>query len=385
MKSSANAPAPARKLRVLIATVTAGAGHLQAAAALQEAWTAMRPDDVVEKQDVLEFTPKLFRKLYSESYLKLIEHSPELWGALFRKSDDQEKLERLGRVREMLGRLNASKFVAHMAEFRPDVILCTHYLPEEILGGLKAKGKLQPWPLVVSIVTDFEAHALWQEPVVDFYCVAAEHTKARLVARGIPTGNVIVTGIPVSVRFRNAPVRKAARKQLGLRDDLPVLLVLGGGFGVGPVAEILSVLNKVTEPIQLAVVCGRNQDLLRELAAVARKHPTHLLGFVRNMQDWMSAADLIVTKPGGLTSSEALALGRPLVILNPIPGQEEANSDFLLEHGAAVKLNRVEDLPFKLGQLLGDARLTALTKGAKALGQPEAAEAVCRAALDRLR
>ena len=384
MKSRDNSPAPARKLRVLIATVTAGAGHLQAAAALQEAWAALRPGDVVEKQDVLEFTPKLFRKLYSEAYLKLIEHSPELWGALFRKSDDHAKLERLGRVRQTLGRINASKFVSHMAEFRPDVVLCTHYLPEEILGGLKAKGKLQPWPLVVSIVTDFEAHALWQEPVVDFYCVAAEHTKARLVARGIPADDVVVTGIPVSARFRNAPARKAARKQLGLRDDLPVLLVLGGGFGVGPVAEILTALNKVTEPIQLAVVCGRNQELLRDLAVVERKHPTHLLGFVRNMQDWMSAADLIVTKPGGLTSSEALALGRPLVILNPIPGQEEANSDFLLEHGAAVKLNRVEDLPFKLSQLLGEAKLADLAKGAKALGQPEAAEAVCRATLVQL-
>ncbi len=384
MKSRDNSSAPARKLRVLIATVTAGAGHLQAAAALQEAWTALRPDDVVEKQDVLEFTPKLFRKLYSEAYLKLIEHSPELWGALFRKSDDQEKLERLGRVRQTLGRLNASKFVTHMAEFRPDVVLCTHYLPEEILGGLKAKGKLQPWPLVVSIVTDFEAHALWQEPVVDFYCVAAEHTKARLVARGVPADNVVVTGIPVSARFQNAPARKAARKQLGLRDDLPVLLVLGGGFGVGPVAEILTALNKFAEPVQLAVVCGRNQELLRDLAVVERKHPTQLLGFVRNMQDWMSAADLIVTKPGGLTSSEALALGRPLVILNPIPGQEEANSDFLLEHGAAVKLNRVEDLPFKLGQLLGEAKLTGLAKGAKTLGKPEAAAAVCQAALARL-
>lgn len=384
MKSPDCSPAPARKLRVLIATVTAGAGHLQAAAALQEAWTALRPDDVLEKQDVLDFTPKLFRKLYSEAYLKLIEHSPELWGAIFRKSDDVARLEKLSRVRQTLGRLNASKFVSWMRDFRPDVILCTHYLPEEILGGLKKRGTIDPWPLVVSIVTDFEAHALWLEPVVDFYCVAAEHTKARLVARSVAPNNVVVTGIPISARFRNAPARKAARKQLGLRDDLPVLLVLGGGFGVGPVAEILGALNKFAEPVQLAVVCGRNQELLRDLAVLERKHPTHLLGFVRNMQDWMSAADLVVTKPGGLTSSEALALGRPLVILNPIPGQEEANSDFLLEQGAAVKLNRVEDLPFKLGQLLGEPRLSNLGKAAKTLGQPVAAEAICRAALARL-
>lgn len=384
MISRDDAPAPSRQLRVLIATVTAGAGHLQAAAALQEAWTALRPADVIEKRDVLEFTPPLVRRLYSDAYLKLIEHSPELWGAIFRKSDDPARLGKLTHARETLGRLNAPKFVAFMRQFRPDVVLCTHYLPEEILGGLKQRRKLAPWPLVVSTVTDFEAHALWQEPVVDFYCVAAEHTKARLVARGIAPENVLVTGIPVSARFRHAPLRKAARKRLGLRDDLPVLLVLGGGFGVGPVAEILGALNRFAEPVQIAVVCGRNQELLRDLAVIERKHPTHLLGFVRNMQDWMSAADLVVTKPGGLTSSEALALGRPLVILQPIPGQEEANSDFLLEQGAAVKLNRVEDLPFRLGQLLTEAKLAALAKAAKALGRPDAAEAVCRAALARL-
>lgn len=384
VNSRDDSPAPPRQIRVLIATVTAGAGHLQAAAALQEAWTALRPDDVIEKRDVLDFTPPLIRRLYSETYLKLVDHSPELWGAIFRKSDNPEQLVKLTGARETLSRLNAPQFVKFMRQFRPDVVLCTHYLPEEILGGLKQRRKLDPWPLVVSTVTDFEAHALWQEPVVDFYCVAAEHTKARLVARGVAPDNVVVTGIPVSARFRNAPARKAVRKQLGLRDDLPVLLVLGGGFGVGPVAEILGALNRFTEQVQIAVVCGRNQDLLRDLAVVERKHPTHLLGFVRNMQDWMSAADLVVTKPGGLTSSEALALGRPLVVLQPIPGQEEANSDFLLEQGAAVKLNRVEDLPFRLGQLLADAKLGALAKAAKALGRPEAAEAVCRAALARL-
>lgn len=375
--------APTGKLRVLIATVTAGAGHLQAAAALQEAWRELRPDDVVEKRDVLEFTSKPFRKLYSEAYLGLVEHAPELWGALFRKSDSVTKLEGLRSLRGRLGRVNARKFVGWMTEFRPDVVLCTHYLPQEILGSLQPKGSLNPWPLVMSVVTDFEAHALWHDAVVDAYCVASEHTAGRLVARGVPADAVTVTGIPVSARFRNAPARKAARRQLGLREDSPVLLVLGGGFGMGPVAEILTALNGVPGPLQIVVVCGRNEALLREAAAVPRKHPTHLLGFVTNMQDWMSAADLVLTKPGGLTSSEVLALGRPMLILNPIPGQEEANSDFLLERGAAAKVNRVEDLPHRLRELLRPEHLKALAGAAKKLGQPGAAEAVVRETLRR--
>ena len=207
--------------------------------------------------------------------------------------------------------------------------------------------------MAVSVVTDFEAHALWMDACVDLYCVAAEETKARLVARGAAPEDVVVTGIPISARFSAKLNPKAVRKSLGLRDDLPVLLVPSGGFGMGPVGEILAELDKVERPFQSVVVTGRNEELRRELAAQDRKHPTHVLGFATNMHELMAVADLIITKPGGLTSSEALAMGKPLFILNPIPGQEAANSDFLLEHGAAAKVNRVEDLPYRIEQLLG--------------------------------
>ena len=142
---------------------------------------------------------------------------------------------------------------------------------------------------------------------------------------------------------------------------------------MGPVGEILAELDKVERPFQTVVVTGRNQELRRELAAQDRKHPTQVLGFATNMHELMAVADLLITKPGGLTSSEALAMGKPLFILNPIPGQEAANSDFLLEHGAAAKVNRVEDLPYRIEQLLGSRKLAEMARAAKALGRPEAA------------
>jgi processive 1,2-diacylglycerol beta-glucosyltransferase len=239
-------------------------------------------------------------------------------------------------------------------------------------------------PFVVSIVTDFEAHALWMDAGVDLYCVAAEETKARIVARGATAGSVVATGIPIAARFSAKPDARAVRKNYGLRDDLPVLLVLSGGFGMGPVAEILAELDKVPRPFQTIVVTGRNEDLRRKLAAQDRKHPTHVLGFASNMHELMAVAEIIITKPGGLTSSEALALGKPLFILNPIPGQEAANSDFLLEHGAAAKVNRVEDLPFRIEQLLGSKKLADMAKTAKSLGKPQSAEAVCKEVLKRI-
>jgi processive 1,2-diacylglycerol beta-glucosyltransferase len=371
-------------MRVLIATVTAGAGHVQAAAALEEAWKAISPQDTIQRLDVLEFTPKLYRKMYVEGYVRLVEHAPELWAMVFKKTDNPTLSRKLTKVRSVLRRVTMDKFVRRLKQFKPDVALCTHYLPLEIMGRLKHDAKLGLSPFTASVVTDFEAHALWMEPEVDLYCVAAEETKARLVARGAAARKVVVTGIPIAAKFSGKVDTAAVRKRYGLRDDLPVLLVLSGGFGMGPVAEILDELNKLPTAIQAVVVCGRNEELRRELAVRERRHPTHVLGFATNMHELMAVADLVITKPGGLTSSEALAMGKPMFVLNPIPGQEAANSDFLLEKGAAAKANRVEDLPFRLEKLLNSSKLAEMGEAAKALGKPQSASSVCEAVRSRL-
>ena len=392
-------------MRVLIATVTAGGGHLAAAAALEEAWRALRPDDAVERVDLIKFFSPLHRKAYTDGYVKLVERAPELWGMLFGKTDNPGMVRRLSKLRRAFPSASRKKFTNHLKQFRPDAVLCTHFAPLETLGllktseggvtrrpdliekmGARTTRSSENWkhPFVVSVVTDFEAHALWMDTCVDLYCVAAEETKARLVARGAPAENVVATGIPIAAKFSSKPDARAVRKTLGLRDDLPVLLVLSGGFGMGPVAEILAELDKVPQPFQTVVVTGRNEELRRELATQTRQHPTHVLGFASNMHELMAVAGLIITKPGGLTSSEALALGKPLFILNPIPGQEAANSDFLLERGAAAKVNRVEDLPFRIEQLLGSKKLGEMAKAAKALGRPQSAPAVCREVLKRV-
>jgi len=370
-------------MRVLIATITAGGGHLAAAAALDEAWKVLRPGDTVERIDLLKFFSPLHRKIHSDGYIRLVERAPELWGLIFKNTDHPKVARRLNRLKRALPGSSRGRFERYVKQFDPDIVLCTHYIPLEMLGHCRKK-KNWPCPFVVSVVTDFEAHALWMDPCVDLYCVAAEDTKVRLVARGAGAANVLATGIPVSARFAAKPDVKAVRKAAGLRDDLPVLLVLSGGFGMGPVAEILAELDKVSLPFQTVVVTGRNEELRRELAAQDRTHPTRVLGFASNMHEWMAIADLVITKPGGLTSSEALAFGKPLFILNPIPGQEAANSDFLLERGAAAKVNRVEDLPYRIEQLLGSKKLADMAKAAKGLGRPLAARDICRECCARL-
>jgi processive 1,2-diacylglycerol beta-glucosyltransferase len=369
-------------MRVLIATVTAGGGHLAAAAALDEAWRGLRPGDVVDRVDLGKFFSPLHRKIVSDGYVKLVNHAPELWGMVFAKTDKPKMARVLNRVRAIFPSNSRAKFGRYVKQSKPDVVLCTHYFPLETLNHLRKK-RGGPQPMAVSVITDFEAHALWMDSCVNLYCVAAEETKARLVARGAKPEDVVVTGIPISAKFSAKLNVKAVRESLGLRDDQPVLLVPSGGFGMGPLGAILAELDKVERSFQTVVVTGRNEELRRELAAQDRKHPTHVLGFVTNMHELMAAADLLITKPGGLTSSEALATGKPLLILNPIPGQEAANSDFLLERGAAAKVNRVEDLPYRIEQLLGTKKLAAMGRSAKALGRPNAAPDICREVVKR--
>jgi processive 1,2-diacylglycerol beta-glucosyltransferase len=198
-----------------------------------------------------------------------------------------------------------------------------------------------------------------------------------VIARGAAPGQAVASGIPISSRFEKPVDPRQVRQTLGLRDDQPVLLVLSGGFGMGPVGAILAALDKVPLAFQTVVVTGKNQELRRELAAQDHKHPTHVLGFVSNMYELMAASELILSKPGGLTTSEALALGKPMLIIDPIPGQEAANSDFLLQHGAAQKVNRTDDLPFRVEQLLASGKLAELGKNAAALGKPQAARQIC--------
>ena len=385
-------------MRILIATVTAGGGHLAAAAAMDEAWKAFRPNDTVERLDLVKFFSPLHRKIHADGYVKLVEHAPEIWGMMFQKTDDPGRATRLNHWRRAFPSNSRLRFTRFLKEFKPDVVLCTHYLPLEALALLREKSRKSgvtrarggqagdplPNAFVASIVTDFEAHALWMDPCVDLYCVAAEETRARLIARGANAESVVATGIPVSTRFSQKLNVGEIRQRMGLRDDQPVMLVLSGGFGMGPVAEVLRELDKVDRRFQTVVVTGRNLELRRTLSEQDRRHPTHVLGYAANMHELMAVADLVISKPGGLTSSEALAIGKPLLILNPIPGQEAANSDFLLERGAAVKVNRVEDLPYRLEQLLASKKLAEMAVAARRLGRPEAGMEICRVVAERV-
>jgi processive 1,2-diacylglycerol beta-glucosyltransferase len=364
-------------LRLLVLSVSAGAGHVRAADALIAAAKIARPMLDATHIDVLSLVPKEFKKLYGEQYIRLVEKLPQLWSYLYAKSDRPSRDSLVGKLKRAAEKLNTRRLHAEIERLKPDVILATHFLPAELLSRQKAKGRRLP-PLWVQ-VTDFDVHALWVHPHVDRYCVANDEVAFRLADRGVPYERISVTGIPVMPQFGAPLGREVCARELGIPPDKFTVLMMAGGAGVGGLDELAGRLLRLPAEIQLVALAGRNADLLKRLQVLAKQHPGRLfpLGFTTTVERVMTAADLVVTKPGGLSVSECLAKHKPMLLVSPIPGQEERNADYLLEAGAAIKAVDGATLSFKVGQLLRDrARLAAMGAAAARIARPHAAAEV---------
>jgi processive 1,2-diacylglycerol beta-glucosyltransferase len=325
--------------------------------------------------DALSYTNKVFRRFYSQFYIDLVKSAPTLLGWFYESQDEPWKTEKM---RLMLDRMNTGPLVRQIKKFRPDITVCTHFLPSEILSHLILRGKVDTQLSIT--VTDYYVHAMWLSRLIHHYFVANDESRVQLENIGFPPERITVSGIPIDPVFLEPKERTALRARHGLRDDLPVLLVSAGALGVSSAERIVEVLNQLTLPVQVVVVCGRNEKLRRtvldQLAARTSSATIEfkVLGYTTEMDEWMKAADLYIGKPGGLTTAEAMSCGLPMVIYQPIPGQEERNSDFLLENGAAVKCNQLATMAYKVDLLLKDPqRLAAMRRHALGLAHPDAA------------
>jgi len=370
--------------RILILSASVGAGHLRAAQAVELALREMDPAAEVQNLDALEYTNAAFRRMYGRWYLDLVNRAPYLLGYFYDLLDRAPSARgKRDRVRLLVEKLNLRRLVRLLREGRWDLVVNTHFLPAEMIAALRRAEDAQVPQFTVT--TDFETHRLWINQPCERYFTATEEGAANLQHWGVPESDIAVSGIPIHPAFSRPKTRDACLARHGLAGDRPVVLQLAGGFGVGPVEQWLGGLLAVQTPLEVVVVAGRNEELKARLekAPVPERHRLRVLGFTTAMDELMAAADVVVSKPGGLTTSEALACGTPMAIINPIPGQESRNSDFLLESGAAIKINSPTTLAYKLGRLLADpGRLAQLKENARRLGKPAAAFTVARAALD---
>ena len=371
---------PKRKLLAL--SVSAGAGHVRAAEAVCAAAQRWYPWVEALHADVMDWVPRLFRKAYAEGYLHVVEHHPALWGYLYEKTDHRRSDSKLKRLRETVERLNTQDFAGKISEIDPDVVLCTHFLPAELLSRLIRKGEFHR-PVWVQ-VTDFDIHSLWIHSHITGYFAASDEVAFRMADRGLDRTSVRVTGIPIMPAFGEPLPRDRCAAELGLDPGRKTLLMMSGGAGIGGMATLAARLLALPGDFQIVALAGRNEALLADLRSLAERHPGRLFpqGFTRTVERAMAASDLAVTKPGGLTTSECLAMGLPMVLVSPIPGQEERNADYLLENGAALKAYDAAGLEYRVRALLDDPdRLARLRERARALGKPQAARAVLDAVL----
>jgi processive 1,2-diacylglycerol beta-glucosyltransferase len=364
--------------RVLILSAAVGAGHLRAAEALEKAFKLQNAAAEVKNIDVLNYTNPLFRRLYGKAYIDMVGAMPEVLGWMY---DSLDKPWQNERRRLALDRLNTQPLINLLKKEQPDVAVCTHFLPAEIISWLKAKGKIS-FPQAI-VVTDFDVHAMWLCHHYEQYFVALEETKIHLAKLGIPDDKITVSGIPIDPIFAEPKDKIEMREKYGLERDKLTILVSAGGFGVGNVEHLLLALSDLQTPAQILAVCGRNEELKTKLEKLAAERLNNErvtfkpIGFTKAMDEYMSASDIIVGKPGGLTTSEALAKGLVFVIVNPIPGQEERNSDHLLEQGCAIKCNNLPTLAYKIDELVSNKeRFEKMKKNVANFACPNAARTI---------
>lgn len=339
-----------KHLRVLVFSATFGAGHVRAAEAMIEALRLEEPGVEITHLDFGAFINKTFNKVIKNTYIEVIKHTPKLWGKFYYRTS---RIPPHSVFQRFLNGIGRGELVKYITTLEPDLVICTYPTVAGVLAELKQK-KVLDVPLV-TVVTDYAVHSQWVHPGIDLYIVGSDEVLDGLVRRGIDAEKIQVTGIPVSPRFERPIERTDAAAKLGLHSQRLTFLVMGGAYGVLTGAKrVCQLLGTVNIPVQTIAVCGRDEKLYRSLDEVlAEAHnPVVRFGFVNNVEELMAVSDLIITKAGGLTVSEALTKRLPLLIFKPIPGQEEENALFLQRIGAGRIAHTEEELEDILHELL---------------------------------
>ncbi|SAK66278.1 monogalactosyldiacylglycerol synthase [Caballeronia temeraria] len=371
--------------KVLVLSVSAGAVHVRAAEALC-AYAKADPAGVEAVHlDVMDFVPASFKALYAEFYIELVARQPALWSYLYQKTDSVSPRSFGERIRRAVERLNCRALIAEIERHRADAIICTHFLPAKLLSRERRLGNVRT-PVWVQ-VTDFDLHRMWVVPGMQGYFAANDEVAWRMVNRGIPSASIHVGGIPVMPAFSERPDRATCAAQFGLDPARRTLLMMSGGAGVGALDALAERLLKMNGDFQLIALAGHNEAMLAALRKLGESHPDrlHVSGFTPHVERLMACSDLVITKPGGLTTSECLAMHLPMVVTSPIPGQEERNADYLLEQGVALKAVDAVALEYRIRALLDDpARLHAMRGRIAPIARPYAARFVLDTVCDAL-
>ncbi|MDA1194826.1 MAG: glycosyltransferase [Planctomycetota bacterium] len=359
--------------RVLVISGSAGHGHTMAGRAVTSALRRRHPRLEVAHIDAVARMWSPYKQIYRTGYVRLVDKHPHLWRMLYEATDRSHPT-----VAHLLTRVAGGRFIRLVKRWDPDVIVCTHFLAPELLARPVTTGALRA-PVHV-VITDHDTHLSWNWPGIARYYVASEHVKARAaLAFGFDEQRIEVTGIPVRHEFSEEPDVRRLRTRFGLDPERPTVLFLSGGFAPGPMCRAIQGIWRDRRDAQILAVCGRNERLRRRVDRLARPEGAvlHALGFLQDVRGMMAVADVVVAKSGGLTTSECMAVGRPLVISGSIPGQEERNADAVVEAGAGFRALTAPEIRYRVVRLLDDPDLRAdVARRARRFGRPHAADQI---------
>ncbi len=376
-----------KKRRVLLMYITKVSGHRQATMAIQRALKHMDPNMEAPTVNGFGYTYPRLERVVNGAYMGVIKTTPKVWDYLY---DNPNIVKKSKRIKDFLHKTSHSKIASLIAKYRPDTVVCTQAFPCGMVAAYKRAygGNFK----VVGVLTDYAPHSFWINEGVDYYVVPSAEAKERFIAKGIPEDSIKIYGIPIRSKFSIQLDKKPIVDELGLDINIPTILIMGGGQGLGPIRDVVKSLLKVEKPLQLIVLTGVNKKLMKWLEKqrdkkrkkkTAKNKKVLFYEYANNVDELMEVSTLIVTKPGGMTTSECLAKGLPMVIVNPLPGQEMRNTDFLLKKGIAIRIDKTSDIGEEIELLLKSPdRIIEMSKAAYAEAHPHAALDIAHLILD---
>jgi len=368
--------------KVMLMYISEVSGHHCATLAVEKELKILSPGIEVLNINAFNYTNPISEKVVNSIYMGVIKSTPGIWDYLY---DNPQIARRVESIKKTIHLINSKKLKILFDRFRPDVVVCAQAFPCGMVADYKNVYS-SPLPLI-AVLTDYIPHSYWIYDTVDFYVTPSEEMSTRLVRRGVVPEKIKALGIPFDAKFSKEMSKAQARNKLGLRQDIFTVLIMGGGHGLGPVKSIVKSLEKLTFPIQELIVTGINKQLYRSLRRKVKKNKqkTILYGYVNNIEELMAAADIIITKPGGVTAAEALTKKLPMIIIHPIPGQEMNNTIFLVEKGAAIKIDSAVEINPVIEDLVRNPyKLKYLSESAAKISKPNASIDIAKLILNSI-
>jgi len=366
--------------RIILMYISEVSGHHSATLAIEKAIKMLKPDTQIMNINAFNYTNPISEKIINRLYMAVIKRTPQIWDYLY---DNPAVVKKIENIKKTIHKFNSPKLKNLFDKFRPDAVVCTQAFPCGMVADFK-KTYNSGMPLV-AVLTDYIPHSYWIYDNVDYYITPSEEVSQRLMKKGVPADKIVPMGIPFDPKFRENTASAEVIHRLNLKPGIPTLLIMGGGQGLGPMKTIVKSLEKVQSDFQEIIVAGTNKKLYKSLKRKVKKYKKKIkvFAFVDNINELMGISSIIITKPGGVTTSEALAKKIPMIIVKPIPGQEESNTVYLTGKGAAVKVDKPQEINLVIEDLLNDEnKLSRLSECAGRIAKPDASLDIARFLLD---